>query len=119
MKKLWPFGGKSDRGGNAAAATGFFQPNAGTAKKPLGIPEPSKIFGRVEKGTGSMIKKTKATFSSFQSKGKSLNPFARKSKRQAKKPSLWRRLLSSQPADQKANNPSTVSDFLSMERPSF
>jgi hypothetical protein len=115
LKKLWPFGGKS-KNSRLSESNDYFDIKPVRTKKTLGLPSPTKMFDRVERGTGTVVDKTRKTFGGMQEFGKSLNPFTRNSKKTRKKESLWRRMMMMEQS-KAHNNPATVTDFLALERP--
>ena len=113
LSAMWPFG-------NAKAKTPAF--DAGrfsnpAAKKKTGLPSPSGWIDRAEKSTNAAFKKTRETWKGMQNFGKSLNPFVANStgpKKQKKSLLDW--IMPKQPV---SKQPSTVNEFLSMDRPKY
>lgn len=106
FSSLWPFG-KSK-----VTTPTFASPFAGSKKSKSGsfFNGPSRFFEKAEKQTGVIFKKTKNGLQDF---GRSLNPF---SKPEPQKKSFLDRVFPKQPVD---NGPSTVGEFLNMDRPGF
>lgn len=111
---VWPFG-------NGKAKTPSF--DAGKFSKPepkkqkMGFPSPSRMIDRAEKSTSAAFKKTRETWQGMQDFGRSLNPFVANSSRPKKqKKSLLDLIMPKQPV---SRQPSTVNEFLSMDRPKY
>ena len=110
---VWPFG-------NGKAKTPSF--DAGKFSKPAankqktGFPSPSQWIDRAEKSTSAAFKKTRETWKGVQDFGKSLNPFVASSRSKKQKTSWLDRIMPKQSTSQQ---PSTVNEFLSMDRPKY
>lgn len=113
--KMWPFG-KPKQTTPEFGANPFKQVSKKSEGSSFSMLSPSKMFDKAGKGTDAMFKKTKSTFKGVSDFGKSLNPFAGKSKPSKPKKSLLDTIMPKQPV---SSAPATMNDFMKMPRPKY
>lgn len=112
VSKLWPFG--KSKVATPALPSPVSAPKKSTAKSLLS--GPSRLMSKAGEQTHVAMDKTKSGFKNVQSFGRSLNPFAKKATPKPAKPSLFDRMFTKKP---EPSGPSTVDEFISMDRPGF
>ena len=117
FKTLWPFGQEKKTPTFDLARFTKPAPKPKKSSKTLGLPSPTRMMDSAGKTTDAAVAKTKQTWKGMQDLGKSWNPFVSKAPKPKKSKQSWLdRLMPKQP---KKSTPSTVNEFLSLDRPGY